>query len=162
MTNVIQACCDFLERQLDPSNAIGIANFAEQHGCGNLCRKANQYIERHFSQVRTKNENFPPNNFLFSSDLSRRGIPPADSPSTNNTHKERRAERAGRKGSLQCRIEVGEIRRRQQTHENGEHTVRGPMSVSNAEVSERPNDELRRPQKDAGLQGVFGSHLPGK
>lgn len=51
VTNVIQACCDFLERQLDPSNAIGIANFAEQHGCTDLCRKANLYIERHFSQV---------------------------------------------------------------------------------------------------------------
>ncbi|KAK5645408.1 hypothetical protein RI129_006708 [Pyrocoelia pectoralis] len=51
ITNVIQACCDFLERQLDPSNAIGIANFAEQHGCAELCRKANQYIEGHFSQI---------------------------------------------------------------------------------------------------------------
>ncbi|KAJ8940663.1 hypothetical protein NQ318_017712 [Aromia moschata] len=49
--NVIQACCDFLERQLDPSNAIGIASFAEQHGCQDLYKKANQYIERHFSQI---------------------------------------------------------------------------------------------------------------
>ncbi|XP_049823492.1 kelch-like ECH-associated protein 1 isoform X3 [Aethina tumida] len=49
--NVIQACCDFLERQLDPSNAIGIASFAEQHGCIELYKKANQYIERHFSQI---------------------------------------------------------------------------------------------------------------
>ncbi|XP_018576262.1 kelch-like ECH-associated protein 1 isoform X2 [Anoplophora glabripennis] len=49
--NVIQACCDFLERQLDPSNAIGIANFAEQHGCIELCKKANQYIERNFCQI---------------------------------------------------------------------------------------------------------------
>ncbi|CAG9861985.1 unnamed protein product [Phyllotreta striolata] len=49
--NVIQACCDFLERQLDPSNAIGIASFAEQHGCIELCKKANQYIEKHFSQI---------------------------------------------------------------------------------------------------------------
>ncbi|CAH1969230.1 unnamed protein product [Acanthoscelides obtectus] len=49
--NVIQACCDFLERQLDPSNAIGIASFAEQHGCLELCKKANQYIERHFCQI---------------------------------------------------------------------------------------------------------------
>ncbi|XP_066145926.1 kelch-like ECH-associated protein 1B isoform X1 [Euwallacea fornicatus] len=49
--NVIQACCDFLERQLDPSNAIGIAHFAEQHGCMELSRKANQYIERRFIQI---------------------------------------------------------------------------------------------------------------
>ena len=49
--NVIEACCAFLERQLDPSNAIGIADFAEQHGCMNLKQKANQFIERHFTQV---------------------------------------------------------------------------------------------------------------
>ncbi|KAG6456432.1 kelch-like ECH-associated protein 1B isoform X2 [Manduca sexta] len=51
ISNVIDACCAFLERQLDPSNAIGIANFAEQHGCVELKKKANQFIERHFTQV---------------------------------------------------------------------------------------------------------------
>lgn len=50
--NVIEACCAFLERQLDPTNAIGIASFAEQHGCTNLRHRANQFIERHFTQVR--------------------------------------------------------------------------------------------------------------
>lgn len=49
--NVVEACCAFLERQLDPTNAIGIANFAEQHGCIQLKQKANQFIERHFTQV---------------------------------------------------------------------------------------------------------------
>ncbi|XP_050302107.1 kelch-like ECH-associated protein 1B isoform X2 [Anthonomus grandis grandis] len=49
--NVIQACCNFLERQLDPSNAIGIAYFSEQHGCIELSKKANQYIERRFVQI---------------------------------------------------------------------------------------------------------------
>lgn len=52
VTNVIDACCAFLERQLDPTNAIGIANFAEQHGCTTLKQRANQFIERHFTQVR--------------------------------------------------------------------------------------------------------------
>ncbi|XP_077285162.1 kelch-like ECH-associated protein 1B [Arctopsyche grandis] len=51
ITNVIDACCVFLERQLDPTNAIGIANFAEQHGCNELKQKASQFIERHFTQV---------------------------------------------------------------------------------------------------------------
>ncbi|XP_046985348.1 kelch-like ECH-associated protein 1B [Schistocerca americana] len=51
VTNVIDACCLFLERQLDPSNAIGIAKFAEQHGCKDLCQKANQFIVQHFTQV---------------------------------------------------------------------------------------------------------------
>ncbi|XP_045446590.1 kelch-like ECH-associated protein 1B [Melitaea cinxia] len=57
ISNVIDACCAFLERQLDPSNAIGIANFAEQHGCAELKQKANQFIERHFTQV-CKEEEF--------------------------------------------------------------------------------------------------------
>lgn len=51
ISNVIDACCAFLERQLDPSNAIGIANFAEQHGCVDLKKKAHHFIERHFTQV---------------------------------------------------------------------------------------------------------------
>ncbi|XP_044578610.1 kelch-like ECH-associated protein 1B [Cotesia glomerata] len=51
VNNVIEACCIFLERQLDPTNAIGIANFAEQHGCKNLHHKANQFIVQHFSQI---------------------------------------------------------------------------------------------------------------
>ncbi|KAL9694012.1 hypothetical protein quinque_013297 [Culex quinquefasciatus] len=49
--NVIEACCAFLERQLDPTNAIGIANFAEQHGCETLKQKANQFIERNFTKI---------------------------------------------------------------------------------------------------------------
>lgn len=49
--NVVEACCAFLERQLDPTNAIGIVNFAEQHGCTMLKQKANQFIERHFTQI---------------------------------------------------------------------------------------------------------------
>lgn len=48
---MIEACCTFLERQLDPTNAIGIASFAEQHGCHDLKMKANHFIERHFTQV---------------------------------------------------------------------------------------------------------------
>ncbi|XP_066598565.1 kelch-like ECH-associated protein 1B [Prorops nasuta] len=51
VTNVIDACCVFLEKQLDPTNAIGIANFAEQHGCHNLNHKANQFILQHFNQI---------------------------------------------------------------------------------------------------------------
>ncbi|XP_035782431.1 kelch-like ECH-associated protein 1B isoform X1 [Anopheles albimanus] len=49
--SVIDACCEFLERQLDPTNAIGIANFAEQHGCEKLRQTANQFIERNFTQI---------------------------------------------------------------------------------------------------------------
>ncbi|XP_009276795.2 PREDICTED: kelch-like ECH-associated protein 1, partial [Aptenodytes forsteri] len=42
--SVVRACCDFLIQQLHPSNAIGIANFAEQIGCLELHQKAREYI----------------------------------------------------------------------------------------------------------------------
>lgn len=51
VSHVIDACCAFLESQLDPTNAIGISNFAEQHNCDSLKQKAIQFIERHFTQV---------------------------------------------------------------------------------------------------------------
>lgn len=50
--SVVKACCDFLVQQLDPSNAIGIASFAEQIGCTELHQKAREYIYLNFSQVR--------------------------------------------------------------------------------------------------------------
>lgn len=49
--SVVKACCDFLVQQLDPSNAIGIASFAEQIGCTELHQKAREYIYMNFSQV---------------------------------------------------------------------------------------------------------------
>ncbi|KAF8774557.1 Kelch-like ECH-associated protein 1 like protein [Argiope bruennichi] len=49
--HIIDACCSFLENQLDPSNCIGIADFALQHSCNNLYAVANQFIDQHFSQV---------------------------------------------------------------------------------------------------------------
>ena len=52
VTPVIQACCTFLEHQLDPSNALGIAAFAEQHNCKNLMDAANKFVDQHFIQVR--------------------------------------------------------------------------------------------------------------
>ena len=57
VTPLIEACCSFFEHQLDPSNAIGIANFALQHSCMDLHQTANQFIERNFIQV-CKEEEF--------------------------------------------------------------------------------------------------------
>nr|XP_060642976.1 kelch-like ECH-associated protein 1 [Anolis sagrei ordinatus] len=48
--SVVKACCDFLVQQLDPSNAIGIANFAEQIGCTELHQRAREYIYMHFGE----------------------------------------------------------------------------------------------------------------
>uniref|UniRef100_W5MLW6 Kelch-like ECH-associated protein 1b n=1 Tax=Lepisosteus oculatus TaxID=7918 RepID=W5MLW6_LEPOC len=56
--SVVKACCDFLVEQLDPSNAIGIASFAEQIGCTELHQKAREYIYMNFSQVSANDERF--------------------------------------------------------------------------------------------------------
>ena len=51
MNHVVDACTVFLEHQLDPSNAIGIADFASEHGCLELEAKARKYIRKHFCDV---------------------------------------------------------------------------------------------------------------
>lgn len=56
MQHVIEVCCNFLKNQLEPSNAIGIATFAEQHGCMELLHTASQFIEQHFTQIAQEEE----------------------------------------------------------------------------------------------------------
>jgi len=63
--SVVKACCDFLVQQLDPSNAIGIANFAEQISCMELHQRAREYIYMNFSQV-TLSAEFLTSEFVFS------------------------------------------------------------------------------------------------
>lgn len=48
---VKKACCDFTQSQLDPSNCIGIKDFAEIYGCLDLSKAAEKFIFRHFLQV---------------------------------------------------------------------------------------------------------------
>lgn len=49
LTDVRDACCDYLQTQLDPSNCLGIRDFADIHGCIDLLNYAETYIEQHFS-----------------------------------------------------------------------------------------------------------------
>uniref|UniRef100_A0A182QFF8 BTB domain-containing protein n=1 Tax=Anopheles farauti TaxID=69004 RepID=A0A182QFF8_9DIPT len=51
LTDVRDACCDYLQTQLDPSNCLGIRDFADIHGCIDLLNYAETYIEHHFSEV---------------------------------------------------------------------------------------------------------------
>lgn len=51
LTDVRDACCDYLQSQLDPSNCLGIRDFADIHGCIDLLNYADTYIEQHFSEV---------------------------------------------------------------------------------------------------------------
>ncbi|CAG5120064.1 unnamed protein product [Candidula unifasciata] len=51
MRHVVEACTLFLEKQLDPTNCIGFANFASVHGCLELEAKAKKYIYEHFCEL---------------------------------------------------------------------------------------------------------------
>ncbi|XP_049826565.1 ring canal kelch homolog isoform X2 [Aethina tumida] len=51
LTDVRDACCDFLQAQLHPTNCLGIRAFADLHGCLELLTHSETYIELHFPQV---------------------------------------------------------------------------------------------------------------
>lgn len=51
LTDVRDACCDYLQTQLDPSNCLGIRDFADIHGCVDLVNYANTYIDQHFGEI---------------------------------------------------------------------------------------------------------------
>lgn len=53
---VKEACSEFLRRQLDADNCLGIKVFAEVHGCSELQGAATVFSSHHFSQVRRKEE----------------------------------------------------------------------------------------------------------
>ena len=51
LSEIIGACCNFLSGQLHPSNCLGIAVFAEAHGCTALQEAAVEYVRDHFNEV---------------------------------------------------------------------------------------------------------------
>uniref|UniRef100_A0A1B0DHB6 Uncharacterized protein n=1 Tax=Phlebotomus papatasi TaxID=29031 RepID=A0A1B0DHB6_PHLPP len=51
LNDVRDACCDYLQSQLDPSNCLGIRDFADMHGCIELLNHADAYVEQHFAEV---------------------------------------------------------------------------------------------------------------
>lgn len=51
LSEVVEACCSFLMKQLHPSNCIGIRQFADAQGCSNLYKVANTYLMDNFVQV---------------------------------------------------------------------------------------------------------------
>ena len=48
---VVQACCDFLLKQLHYSNCLGIENFAQMHSCHKLSEEARKFAFENFSSV---------------------------------------------------------------------------------------------------------------
>lgn len=49
--SIREACCKFLEKEMDPSNCLGIHCFAEAHVCLKLSEKAKKFAEEHFTEV---------------------------------------------------------------------------------------------------------------
>ena len=72
LTEVRDSCCDFLRKQLDPTNVLGIISFADLHSCRDLLSEAQRYARKHFPEVRSSEEfiNLPLNSIveLISSD----------------------------------------------------------------------------------------------
>lgn len=57
LNSVVTACCNFLAKQLHPSNCLGFALFAEQQSCFALLDLATKYTNNNFMLV-CKNQEF--------------------------------------------------------------------------------------------------------
>ncbi|XP_060688625.1 kelch-like protein 4 isoform X1 [Hemiscyllium ocellatum] len=57
LSQVVDVCCNFLMKQLHPSNCLGIRSFADAQGCMNLLKVAHSYTTEHFMEV-IKNQEF--------------------------------------------------------------------------------------------------------
>lgn len=57
MIEIQEVCCEFLKRELDPSNCLGIRSFADTHACKDLLLYADKYTQDNFQDV-IENEEF--------------------------------------------------------------------------------------------------------
>ncbi|XP_040470443.1 kelch-like protein 4 isoform X1 [Falco naumanni] len=57
LSQVIEVCCNFLMKQLHPSNCLGIRSFGDAQGCTELLKVAHMYTMEHFTEV-IKNQEF--------------------------------------------------------------------------------------------------------
>ncbi|CAL1268262.1 unnamed protein product [Larinioides sclopetarius] len=56
MAEIQEVCCEFLKRQLDPSNCLGIRAFADTHSCRELLRIADKFTQHNFQEVMESEE----------------------------------------------------------------------------------------------------------
>ncbi|XP_077283281.1 actin-binding protein IPP [Arctopsyche grandis] len=56
LRDLVSGCCEFLIRELHPSNAVGIFSFAEAHSCAELIQASLEHIYWNFAQVSTEDE----------------------------------------------------------------------------------------------------------
>ncbi|XP_042664054.1 kelch-like protein 5 isoform X3 [Tyto alba] len=57
LSQVVEACCKFLMKQLHPSNCLGIRSFADAQGCTDLHKVAHNYTMENFMEV-IRNQEF--------------------------------------------------------------------------------------------------------
>lgn len=57
MSEIQEACCEFLKNELDPSNCLGIRAFADTHACQDLLCYADKFVHDAFKDV-IENEEF--------------------------------------------------------------------------------------------------------
>ncbi|KAL1139836.1 hypothetical protein AAG570_006813 [Ranatra chinensis] len=56
MCSVREACCDFLMKQLHPSNCLGIRSFADAHACKELHSRSHRFALQNFQEVMNTEE----------------------------------------------------------------------------------------------------------
>ncbi|KAL1458174.1 hypothetical protein WDU94_008343 [Cyamophila willieti] len=56
LVEIQDICCEFLKRQLDPSNCLGIRAFADTHSCRDLLRIADKFTQHNFQEVMESEE----------------------------------------------------------------------------------------------------------
>ena len=56
LVEIQDVCCEFLKRQLDPSNCLGIRAFADTHACRDLLRIADKFTHHNFQEVQRVSE----------------------------------------------------------------------------------------------------------
>ncbi|XP_078493321.1 kelch-like protein 20 [Ciona intestinalis] len=56
MVEIQEICSEFLKRQLDPTNCLGIRAFADTHACRELLRVADKFTQANFQEVKESEE----------------------------------------------------------------------------------------------------------
>lgn len=56
LNEIQEVCCEFLKKQLDPTNCLGIRAFADTHACRDLMRIADKFTHHNFQDVAASEE----------------------------------------------------------------------------------------------------------
>ncbi|BFZ01679.1 hypothetical protein BsWGS_04717 [Bradybaena similaris] len=58
VVGLIKPCCEFLKKNINPDNCIGIRNFAQTYSCKDLEKEAHNFILKRFQEVSTVSQEF--------------------------------------------------------------------------------------------------------